>query len=400
MPWILTVSPRSLAAGGVEVTERATGERAVRSIEDVTAFLEGAGDDPGLSRPEASSRGGRAGPRGRPVRAPGGGGRRLARGDRARLAGAAQAAPPRRRGRHARRARARQADQRRPRLAERRGPAGALRRASARASGASRPARARTGVRHGRPPRAWPPQPRRPPGRCARPPVHAAGPRPRRAGAATRAVPGPGRAADARRAGPPRRRRAAADRVPGHDAAVPRRRRPKAAFADAEAAVAAGSRATDGPRSGFARGCSGSPPSWCSRRSSTTRWRSRSGAAPATGCCARGRRRIDQPRYGPNGAGVAAVRARVATHDRERGGGVGPRPRGVPGDDRPWPAVARPRRGRGAPDLRAARGAGRGGGARSDGLAPATAARARRLLARLGHVTALRHAFPLPCSRS
>ena len=25
MPWILTVSPRSLAAGGVEVTRRATG---------------------------------------------------------------------------------------------------------------------------------------------------------------------------------------------------------------------------------------------------------------------------------------------------------------------------------------------------------------------------------------
>ena len=41
MPWILTVSPRSLAAGGVEVTDRATGERAVRSIGDVTAFLEG-----------------------------------------------------------------------------------------------------------------------------------------------------------------------------------------------------------------------------------------------------------------------------------------------------------------------------------------------------------------------
>ncbi len=41
MPWILTVSPRSLAAGGVEVTNRATGERAVRSIDDVTAFLEG-----------------------------------------------------------------------------------------------------------------------------------------------------------------------------------------------------------------------------------------------------------------------------------------------------------------------------------------------------------------------
>jgi prolyl-tRNA synthetase len=47
MPWILTVSPRSLAAGGVEVTERATGERAVRSIEDVTAFLEGRATTPG-----------------------------------------------------------------------------------------------------------------------------------------------------------------------------------------------------------------------------------------------------------------------------------------------------------------------------------------------------------------
>ena len=33
MPWILTVSPRSLAAGGIEVTERATGERWTRPIE-------------------------------------------------------------------------------------------------------------------------------------------------------------------------------------------------------------------------------------------------------------------------------------------------------------------------------------------------------------------------------
>jgi prolyl-tRNA synthetase len=39
MPWILTVSPRSLAAGGVEVTRRATGERSTRSIEEVEAFL-------------------------------------------------------------------------------------------------------------------------------------------------------------------------------------------------------------------------------------------------------------------------------------------------------------------------------------------------------------------------
>jgi len=39
MPWIVTISPRSLAAGGAEVTRRATGERSVRSIEDVEALL-------------------------------------------------------------------------------------------------------------------------------------------------------------------------------------------------------------------------------------------------------------------------------------------------------------------------------------------------------------------------
>jgi prolyl-tRNA synthetase len=41
MPTILTVSPRSLAAGGVEVTDRATGERSTRSIEAVEAMLSG-----------------------------------------------------------------------------------------------------------------------------------------------------------------------------------------------------------------------------------------------------------------------------------------------------------------------------------------------------------------------
>jgi prolyl-tRNA synthetase len=43
MPWILTVSPRSLAAGGVEVTERVTGERATRPIADVEALIRGEG---------------------------------------------------------------------------------------------------------------------------------------------------------------------------------------------------------------------------------------------------------------------------------------------------------------------------------------------------------------------
>jgi prolyl-tRNA synthetase len=39
MPWILTVSPRSLAAGGIEVTRRHTGERRTLSIDEVEAFL-------------------------------------------------------------------------------------------------------------------------------------------------------------------------------------------------------------------------------------------------------------------------------------------------------------------------------------------------------------------------
>jgi len=39
MPWILTVSPRSLAAGGVEVTRRATGERRTAPVGEVEAFL-------------------------------------------------------------------------------------------------------------------------------------------------------------------------------------------------------------------------------------------------------------------------------------------------------------------------------------------------------------------------
>jgi len=39
MPWILTVSPRSLAAGGVEVTERATGARSTRPLDEVERFL-------------------------------------------------------------------------------------------------------------------------------------------------------------------------------------------------------------------------------------------------------------------------------------------------------------------------------------------------------------------------
>src|SRR4029078_511803 len=41
MPWILTVSPRSLAAGGVEVTNRATGEKQVRPVYELEALFMG-----------------------------------------------------------------------------------------------------------------------------------------------------------------------------------------------------------------------------------------------------------------------------------------------------------------------------------------------------------------------
>jgi prolyl-tRNA synthetase len=51
MPWILTVSPRSLAAGGIEVTERATGERSTRPIADVERMLVEGFDAP----PEAAA---------------------------------------------------------------------------------------------------------------------------------------------------------------------------------------------------------------------------------------------------------------------------------------------------------------------------------------------------------
>jgi prolyl-tRNA synthetase len=41
MPTILTVSRRSLAAGGIEVTDRATGDRSTRPIEQIEALLTG-----------------------------------------------------------------------------------------------------------------------------------------------------------------------------------------------------------------------------------------------------------------------------------------------------------------------------------------------------------------------
>jgi prolyl-tRNA synthetase len=39
MPWILTVSPRSLTAGGVELTRRETGERRTAPLEEIEGYL-------------------------------------------------------------------------------------------------------------------------------------------------------------------------------------------------------------------------------------------------------------------------------------------------------------------------------------------------------------------------
>ncbi|HEX2141028.1 MAG TPA: His/Gly/Thr/Pro-type tRNA ligase C-terminal domain-containing protein, partial [Candidatus Limnocylindria bacterium] len=39
MPLIFTISPRSLAAGGAEVTRRATGERSVRPLDELGELL-------------------------------------------------------------------------------------------------------------------------------------------------------------------------------------------------------------------------------------------------------------------------------------------------------------------------------------------------------------------------
>ena len=39
MPWIVTISPRSLAAGGAEVTRRATGDRSTVPVETLEGWL-------------------------------------------------------------------------------------------------------------------------------------------------------------------------------------------------------------------------------------------------------------------------------------------------------------------------------------------------------------------------
>jgi len=105
---------------------------------------------------------------------------------------------------------------------------------------------------------------------------------------------------------------------------------------------------------------------------------------------------LDQPRYGPNGADVVALRDRAARLTREELAAFLRASQGIAGDDRPWPEALdrdedealRISAALAARDLAAAV------PVDALGVAPAVAARARRLAARTGHVTALRHAFP------
>jgi hypothetical protein len=103
---------------------------------------------------------------------------------------------------------------------------------------------------------------------------------------------------------------------------------------------------------------------------------------------------IDQPRYGPNGAGVEALRAHVGRLTQAELVSFVRASQGIDGADRPWPEgldreedeALRISALLAARDVAAAVPVG--------SLGAAAATRARRLAARMGHVTALRHGFP------
>jgi hypothetical protein len=107
---------------------------------------------------------------------------------------------------------------------------------------------------------------------------------------------------------------------------------------------------------------------------------------------------VDQPRYGPNAADVLALRDLLGGLSRDRLVAFLRASQGVDAGSRPWPdgldreedEALRISALLAARDVAAA--------TPVDGLSVASAKRARRLAARLGHVTALRHAFPVASS--
>ena len=102
---------------------------------------------------------------------------------------------------------------------------------------------------------------------------------------------------------------------------------------------------------------------------------------------------LDQPRYGPNGAAVEAVVARVRAWAPGDVAAFLRASAGVDASERPWPD-ALDREEDEAPRISAELAARDVAAALPVlGVAPASATRARRLGARLGYATALRHAF-------
>jgi hypothetical protein len=103
---------------------------------------------------------------------------------------------------------------------------------------------------------------------------------------------------------------------------------------------------------------------------------------------------LEQPRWGPNNAEVGELLARIARMTPAEIAGFVRASQGVDGDAWPWPdSLDRDEdEAQRISAVLAARDA--AAALPMDGLTTATATRAQRLLARQGHVTALRHAFP------
>ena len=255
--------------------------------------------------------------------------------------------------------------------------------------------RVRTGVRHGRPPRAWPPQPAPRPTSSARARRRSTRPDLVRGEPAERMARFLDRVS---RLSPDELDRLAAAEPPpiAFLATVRRFVTPEsaAAFEAAEAALAARVPRDRWAEVGLREGLLG-----VAAELVLSAFLDDTLAEPFRG---RARDRllraweasIDQPRYGPNGAEVLAVRTRTASMTSAEVAVLVRASAGVPGEDRPWPTALDPDEDE-ALRISALLAAGDVGSAlRVDGLAPATAARARRLLARTGHVTALRHGFP------
>lgn len=102
---------------------------------------------------------------------------------------------------------------------------------------------------------------------------------------------------------------------------------------------------------------------------------------------------VEQPRFGPNGDQVVALKARVAVMRPTEVSAFIRASRGIPGDDRPWPEALDPDEDEALRISAALAARDVASALPVAGLASATATRARGLAARLGHIVALRHGY-------